>query len=193
MLWCFFCLWGKGCIDDGFGETGDHITLLNVLKGYVGVNGDKAWCEENFISGRGMKSVMVCFCVSFLSFTRSRKGNDVYSVLLQDIKSQLTTFCEQQDIDPEVSCGTDYEPLLKCILSGLFLNTAVIQPDNSYRTLVGNQVGVGCFPFPAASIKFNFSDFFFFFWLVKDGIYSSDEYVVYEETADGGVFGVGDD
>ncbi|KAJ3027678.1 putative ATP-dependent RNA helicase dhr2, partial [Rhizophlyctis rosea] len=93
---------------------GDHITLLNVLKGYLGVKGDKGWCEENFISARGMRSVM-------------------------DIKSQLTTFCEKQSIDPEVSCGTDYEPLLKCLLSGLFLNTAVIQPDNSYRTLVGNQ------------------------------------------------------
>ncbi|KAJ3041085.1 putative ATP-dependent RNA helicase dhx33 [Rhizophlyctis rosea] len=93
---------------------GDHITLLNVLKGYTSVQGDKDWCVENFVSARSMKNVM-------------------------DIREQLVTFCERQDIDPNVSCGTDYEPLLKCILSGLFMNAALAQPDRTYRTVVGNQ------------------------------------------------------
>jgi HrpA-like RNA helicase len=38
---------------------GDHLTLLNVLKSYWEVKGDKEWCRENFINMRNMKIVLV--------------------------------------------------------------------------------------------------------------------------------------
>ncbi|KAJ3284564.1 putative ATP-dependent RNA helicase dhx33 [Borealophlyctis nickersoniae] len=95
---------------------GDHITLLNVMKGYQSVHGDREWCNENFVSGRSMKQVM-------------------------DIRTQLQQFCSRYlQIDPTTSCGTDFEPVLKCFLSGFFQNVALIQHDGTYRTLVSNQI-----------------------------------------------------
>lgn len=38
---------------------GDHLTLLNVIKGYEQVKGDKTWCTDNFIKARSMKQVLV--------------------------------------------------------------------------------------------------------------------------------------
>ena len=38
---------------------GDHITLLNVLRGYLENKGDSSWCQAHFINARSMKQVMV--------------------------------------------------------------------------------------------------------------------------------------
>jgi len=93
---------------------GDHITLLNVLKGYQDVHGDKEWCYENFINIRNMKHVL-------------------------DVRKQLIQFCERLKIDVNASCGHDHEVLLKCLLSGFFQNTALRQLDGSYRAIVSGQ------------------------------------------------------
>ncbi|KAL6598776.1 P-loop containing nucleoside triphosphate hydrolase protein [Neocallimastix sp. 'constans'] len=94
---------------------GDHITLLNVLKGYQDVHGDKDWCYENFINIRNMKHVL-------------------------DVRKQLVQFCERLKIDVNSSCGHDYDMLLKCLLSGFFQNTALRQLDGSYRAIVSGQI-----------------------------------------------------
>jgi HrpA-like RNA helicase len=89
---------------------GDHITLLNVLRAYQDVKGDPEWCRDNFINYRTMKQIM-------------------------DVRSQLIDFCKQQDILHDTTCGQEYEPLLKCILSGFFKNVAIRQQDGSFKTL----------------------------------------------------------
>ncbi|ORX41484.1 hypothetical protein BCR36DRAFT_180815 [Piromyces finnis] len=94
---------------------GDHITLLNVLKGYQDVHGDKDWCYENFINIRNMKHVL-------------------------DVRKQLIQFCERLKIDVTASCGHDHEVILKCLLSGFFQNTALRQLDGSYRAIVSGQI-----------------------------------------------------
>lgn len=40
-------------------NDGDHLMLLNVLKGYWEVKGDYEWCRENFINARNMKIALV--------------------------------------------------------------------------------------------------------------------------------------
>lgn len=94
---------------------GDHITLLNVMREYQTVDGATKWCNENFINPRSMKQVM-------------------------DIRKQLISFCELQALDPKLSCGEDYDNLLKCILAGFFKNVAVKQHDGSFKTIVSREI-----------------------------------------------------
>ncbi|KAG0056730.1 putative ATP-dependent RNA helicase dhr2 [Gryganskiella cystojenkinii] len=98
---------------------GDHLTLLNTLRAYESVKGDRDWCRENFINSRHMRHVL-------------------------DVKKQLIQFCERScspsssfPIDPKKSCGHDYEIVLKCFLAGFFQNTALLQPDSTYKSIVG--------------------------------------------------------
>ncbi|CAO3700631.1 unnamed protein product [Rhizopus stolonifer] len=93
---------------------GDHLTLLNVLKSYWEVKGDIEWCRDNFINNRNMKVAM-------------------------DVRDQLIRFCERIDINPNSSCGNETDNLLKCFLTGFFQNTALLQPDGSYKSVTGGQ------------------------------------------------------
>ncbi|KAI8616882.1 Dhx8 protein [Chytriomyces sp. MP71] len=94
---------------------GDHLTLLNVMRGYQAVHGDKEWCIQNFINGRAIKNAM-------------------------DIHNQLASFCEQAGIPPTSTAGNEVEPILRCFLHGFFTNVATRQMDGSYQTMVGKQV-----------------------------------------------------
>lgn len=49
-------------------------------------------------------------------------------------------FCEEQKIPADVSCGQEYEALLKCFLSGFFKNVAIRQHDGSFKTLVSREI-----------------------------------------------------
>ncbi|KAG2236059.1 hypothetical protein INT48_008153 [Thamnidium elegans] len=93
---------------------GDHLTLLNVLKSYWEVKGDIEWCKENFINNRNIKIAM-------------------------EVRDQLIRFCERIDMDPKSSCGSDTDNVLKCFLTGFFQNTALLQPDGSYKSVAGSQ------------------------------------------------------
>ncbi|KAI8391721.1 P-loop containing nucleoside triphosphate hydrolase protein, partial [Radiomyces spectabilis] len=97
-----------------FHPEGDHLTLLNVLKAYWEVKGDIEWCKENFINIRNMKIAL-------------------------EVRDQLIRFCERFDIPPSVSCGSDTDAVLKCFLTGFFHNTALLQPDGSFKSVAGSQ------------------------------------------------------
>ncbi|KAI8060772.1 P-loop containing nucleoside triphosphate hydrolase protein [Gongronella butleri] len=94
---------------------GDHLTFLNVLQAYWEVKGDVAWCKDHFINVRNVKIAL-------------------------DIRDQLVRFCDRSGIKSDASCGTDTDQVLKCFLTGFFRNTALLQPDGSYKSVVGNQV-----------------------------------------------------
>jgi hypothetical protein len=94
---------------------GDHITLLNVIKEYLSLKDVSQWCQDYFINHRNMRQVI-------------------------DIRSQLQSFCKEQKIDPKVSCGEDYDSLLKCFLTGFFKNVALREQDGSFKTLVSREV-----------------------------------------------------
>ncbi|KAG0322653.1 putative ATP-dependent RNA helicase dhr2 [Dissophora globulifera] len=94
---------------------GDHLTLLNTLRAYESVKGDRDWCRENFINSRHMRHVM-------------------------DVRKQLIEFCHRAGgMDPTKSCGHDLEIVLKCFLAGFFQNTALLQPDGTYKSIIGGQ------------------------------------------------------
>ncbi|KAK3835577.1 MAG: ATP-dependent RNA helicase DHX8 [Linnemannia gamsii] len=91
---------------------GDHLTLLNTLRAYESVKGDRDWCRENFINSRHMRHVL-------------------------DVRKQLIQFAERHGMDPKKSCGHDLEIVLKCFLAGFFQNTALLQPDGTYKSILG--------------------------------------------------------
>ncbi|KAG9322593.1 hypothetical protein KVV02_007906 [Mortierella alpina] len=100
---------------------GDHLTLLNTLRAYESVKGDRDWCRDNFINSRHMRHVM-------------------------DVRKQLVQFCERAGMDPKKSCGHDLEIVLKCFLAGFFQNTALLQPDGTYKSILGGGLTVSIHP-----------------------------------------------
>lgn len=92
-------------------RTGDHLMLLNVLRAFQDVrerDERKSWCRDNFVNLRAMAQVL-------------------------EARRQLVERCKRLGLDCDVSSGDDAEPILNALVSGLFGNTAVLQPDGSYR------------------------------------------------------------
>jgi len=97
-------------------NDGDHITLLNVYEGYLKNMNDKDWCSSNFINQRNIKTVM-------------------------DVYNQLKRFCDLHNIgknvkEKEGNIFEKSEKLRLALLAGFFQNTAILQKDGSYKTLV---------------------------------------------------------
>jgi HrpA-like RNA helicase len=117
-------------------RDGDHLTYLAILRAFVeqqeqhraaasqdGKSGSSAsppseWCKDNALNFRVLKEAV-------------------------QIRSQLRQLAQQQGHDPDVSAGEDSDKVLKCLLHGLSLNTARIQPDKrGYRQVVGSRVSL---------------------------------------------------
>jgi HrpA-like RNA helicase len=109
-------------------SSGDHMTLLNVLRAYndivsasseltnSNVNKDiRDWCNKNFVNERALKES-------------------------KDITNQLSGLCSKLGINPRASAGDDADPVLRSLLAGFFNNTALIQPDGTYRQVLGATV-----------------------------------------------------
>ncbi|RKP34858.1 putative ATP-dependent RNA helicase DHX33-like protein [Dimargaris cristalligena] len=93
---------------------GDHITFLNLQKAYQSVKGDSQWCSDHFVNHRGMHHV-------------------------QEVRKQLRQVCERVKVNPNVSCGHDFDRVLQCFTTGFFHQTALLQPDGTYRSVIGSQ------------------------------------------------------
>ncbi|KAI8803208.1 P-loop containing nucleoside triphosphate hydrolase protein [Cladochytrium replicatum] len=100
-------------------HQGDHLTLLNIWKAYLDVGKDRDWCNDNFINARSLK---------------------------QKVRGQLQTFCDRLGIPTGTSCLKegiqigDTEPILRCLLTGFFTNTGVLQQDGTYKSVATSQV-----------------------------------------------------
>ena len=92
---------------------GDHFTLLNVLQAYERAGGDAHWCHAHFLNARALRQVV-------------------------DVRRQLRRFCADLNL-PLASAGDDRTSVLRALIAGLFLHTAVRQRDGSYRTLQTKQ------------------------------------------------------
>ncbi|RKP20147.1 P-loop containing nucleoside triphosphate hydrolase protein [Rozella allomycis CSF55] len=105
--------------------TGDHITLLNAFYSYLKNRKDPNWCEMNCINKKSMDQVLVIYC--YLLYKKIRKQ-------LVDISKRLgLEVSENSDRN-----SIDKESILKCFLAGFFNNTAFLQADGSYSTLMNN-------------------------------------------------------
>ena len=93
---------------------GDHVTLLNVYRAYVGEKNQRQWCHDHFINARSMATVV-------------------------NVRAQLRDVCTRLSV-PLESCQGDTVAMRKALLSGLFVNVAVLQPDRSFKTLKSGQI-----------------------------------------------------
>ncbi|KAI0240506.1 ATP-dependent RNA helicase DHX33 [Lamellibrachia satsuma] len=89
---------------------GDHLTMLNIYRAYKGFNGSKQWCFENYINGRNLK-------------------------MAADVRKQLHEISCRLQL-PSNSCGRDTTPIRKCLTAGLFMNSAELQKEGKYATLI---------------------------------------------------------
>lgn len=107
---------------------GDHITLVNVYRASAkclekskAANSkektmEKAlnkWCRDNFINSRSLRHA-------------------------RDVHSQIKGHIQQMGL-PISSCGDDMVQFRRCLTASFFINTAVKQPDGSYRALESGQ------------------------------------------------------
>ncbi|KAH3735785.1 ATP-dependent RNA helicase DHX33-like [Dreissena polymorpha] len=90
-------------------SEGDHITLLNIYRAYKGVNGNKAWCMENFINMRNMQTAF-------------------------DVRKQLREICMKHSL-PLESCGQDTASVRRCLTTGYFMSSAELQKEGEYVSL----------------------------------------------------------
>ncbi|KII90512.1 hypothetical protein PLICRDRAFT_39073 [Plicaturopsis crispa FD-325 SS-3] len=99
--------------------SGDHLTILNAVRAYRDIaaveskGGCKDWCKQQFVNQRTLREA-------------------------SDIRAQLQTTCERMNIDWHASCGDREEPVLKSLFHGLVQNGAFLQPDGSYRQVMGH-------------------------------------------------------
>ncbi|KAI5288378.1 putative ATP-dependent RNA helicase dhr2 [Ascosphaera aggregata] len=106
---------------DLYRREGDHLTMLATVRGYAADNVDrKAWAEQHLVSHRAMQSVM-------------------------DVRKQLIAHCRHAKLLPQEESFNNHDtslnavPILQSFLAGFATNTARLQPDGSYRSVVGNQ------------------------------------------------------
>ena len=107
-------------------SSGDHLTLLNVVRAYEevrsgsgpdgGNRGAKEWCARHHVNERAIKEA-------------------------EEIEKQLKETCRRVGIDPNVTCGEETDAVLKSLLMGIFQNCAILQPDGTYRQTLGRLVG----------------------------------------------------
>ncbi|ORY35839.1 P-loop containing nucleoside triphosphate hydrolase protein [Naematelia encephala] len=101
-------------------RDGDHLTAMNVLREYIDLKsrGDKSlarWCRDNYVNQKTLTAAI-------------------------KVRDQLRELAEREGRDWRVSCGNETEVVVRSLLQGLFMNTAVIQSDGSYRQTAGPQL-----------------------------------------------------
>ncbi|KIX05984.1 uncharacterized protein Z518_03958 [Rhinocladiella mackenziei CBS 650.93] len=150
-----------------FRREGDHLTLLATVQAYAAENTDRRrWCEERFISHRGMSGAMDVRkqLTGLMSRYRNQKEDQGQAPfhgtnkMKDHLKNKDGDKSQTKDDDsssapkpaeeprlasvPPSSVKPD-EPLttriLKCLLTGFYPNVARLSSDGSYRTLLTNQ------------------------------------------------------
>jgi ATP-dependent RNA helicase DHX33 len=100
--------------------SGDHLTILRVMQAYEEIAHESKsaraeWCRGSFINERAL--------------LEARK-----------IRDQLRGTCERVKIDWKATCGEDHDLVLRSLAQGLVHNSAMLQPDKTYKQLVGLSV-----------------------------------------------------
>ena len=102
-------------------SSGDHMTALAAFRAYEGLvvedesrGARKEWCRKHFVNERTLSEAI-------------------------DIQKQLRGICDKQKIDWRVSCGADFERVLKSLLDGLAQHVALLKAG-SYKQVIGSGV-----------------------------------------------------
>ncbi|XP_050538886.1 ATP-dependent RNA helicase DHX33 [Daktulosphaira vitifoliae] len=90
----------------------DHIMLLKTFRSYRKIRKDirASWCDDNFINYRNLEYA-------------------------ERAREQLLDICRNLHLPLGLSCGDNFDPIRKCLLTGFFENIAYITQDKKYVTL----------------------------------------------------------
>lgn len=88
---------------------GDHLTLLNVYKGWSASGYADSWCSANFVQSRSLRRA-------------------------QDVRKQLLGIMDRYQHDV-ISCGKDLNRVRKALVAGFFRNAAKRDPQEGYKCL----------------------------------------------------------
>ncbi|KAK4341510.1 hypothetical protein RND71_040011 [Anisodus tanguticus] len=95
---------------------GDHVTFLNVYKGFIKSNKSSKWCHKNFINYHAMRKVI-------------------------EVREQLKRITQRLGIGLE-SCEGDIQAVRKAVTTGFFANAARLEPfshNGMYKTVRTSQ------------------------------------------------------
>ncbi|KAF7970276.1 hypothetical protein HWV62_24466 [Athelia sp. TMB] len=101
--------------------SGDHMTLMNAFRAYEEIavveskGGRRDWCRQQFLNERALREAL-------------------------DIREQLRTVCQRQNIDWRTTKPDSEEPVMRSLVHGLVQNSALLQPDGSYRQTMGQTI-----------------------------------------------------
>ncbi|KAL4081373.1 P-loop containing nucleoside triphosphate hydrolase protein [Scleroderma yunnanense] len=101
--------------------SGDHLTMLNALRAYQEMaeteskGSRRDWCRQHFLNER--------------TFTEALK-----------IRDQLRLTCQRVKLDWKASKKDSEESVLRSFTTGLVQNSALLQPDGTYKQLMGHSV-----------------------------------------------------
>ncbi|KAL7591840.1 hypothetical protein Lser_V15G32335 [Lactuca serriola] len=97
-------------------SEGDHVTFLNVYRGFLQSNKSSKWCHKNFINYHAMKKVM-------------------------EVREQLRRVAQRLGLALK-SCQNDIQVLRKAVTAGFFANACRLEAyshNGTYKTLRGSQ------------------------------------------------------
>ncbi|KZP00950.1 P-loop containing nucleoside triphosphate hydrolase protein [Calocera viscosa TUFC12733] len=118
-------------------RDGDHLTLLNIFRSFEDVLSSNLSAASSQANGgpahTGSRRAAREWCKAH--FLNEKALNEATT-----IRTQLRGNCEREKIDWKVSCGDDAEPVLRCLLDGLFRKSAIKAPDGTYRQIGMQQV-----------------------------------------------------
>ncbi|EOA17808.1 hypothetical protein CARUB_v10006206mg [Capsella rubella] len=94
---------------------GDHVTFLNVYKGFLESKKSSQWCYKNFLNYQSMKKVV-------------------------EIRDQLKRIARRLGITLK-SCDRDMEAVRKAVTAGFFANACRLEPHSNgvYKTIRGSE------------------------------------------------------
>ena len=101
--------------------SGDHMTILNAIKAYREITASenkhtrREWCRKHFLNER--------------TFLEAR-----------DIREQLVTTCARVGLDVMASAKDNEDSIIRSIGHGLAGNAAFLQPDGTYKQIMGQTV-----------------------------------------------------
>ncbi|WVQ70498.1 hypothetical protein IAR50_000017 [Cryptococcus sp. DSM 104548] len=111
-------------------REGDHLTGMNVLRAYLELKEAK---QDPSSAARGLDTSQ-----TLQGWCKTNHVNAKTITQAIKIRAQLRELCERHGKDWKTTCGAEWGVVGRALLSGLFMNSAVIQADGTYKQTAGN-------------------------------------------------------
>jgi ATP-dependent RNA helicase DHX33 len=130
-------------------RDGDHLTAMNVLRAYLALKEQKSEDEDEDEedapapapapkSKKQKQQQQPHSRGGLAQWCRTNHVNGKTLTAATKVRQQLRELAARHGQDFRTSCGGEYAAVGRALLQGLFMNTAVIQADGSYRQAAGS-------------------------------------------------------